>query len=256
MNSTLSFPQKLFKSLFDIRYYAEVLKQKTSKAVKFGIVAALFFGSLSMIQPLVEWNRTIDQIVTDMQLHLAPFTVSKGVLSSTSGTPYALNMAGLAIVVDPRTDETALQSDAGFGFYLTKSKITIKNGLNVGKSQGYKELLKESFNKEDLIAVISTMRYVGWILIPLGALYGIVMLFFSAALTMFFGRVVYALSRKTITHRDSFVVAIYAQVFAGTLYLMATLSQLEITYLYPMCMMVMGLYYFRLSRLDEQDHEG
>lgn len=255
MNSTQSFPKKLFRSLFDIGYYKEVLKQKTSKAVKFGIVAALFFGSLSMIQPLVEWNRTIDQIVQDMQVHLSPFTVDKGELVSASGTPYALNMAGLAIVVDPRSVDTPLQSDAAFGFYLTKDRVTIKNVLNVGESQSYKELVEDSFGKDDLIAAISTMRYVGWSLIPLGALYGVVLLFFSAVLTMFFGRVVFAISGKTITHRESFVVGIYTQVVAGTLFLLAGILQLEITYLYPLCLMVMGLYYFKLSRWDDQEHE-
>lgn len=255
MNNTQSFPEKLFRSLYDISYYVEVLKQKTSKAIKFGILVALFFGSLSMIRPLVEWDRTIDQILVDMDLHLSPFTITKGILTSTSELPYALNMEGLAIVVDPRSEETDLQSDAGFGFYLTKNKMIIKNGIGAEKSLGYQEILKESFGKEDLKALVSTMRFGGWFLVPLGALYGILMLFLSAAITMFFGQVVYAFSRKNITYRDSFVVAIYAQVLTGVLFLLTSVFLLDLTLFYPLCLMVMGLYYLKLSRWDETEHK-
>lgn len=255
MNNKQSFPVKLYRSLYDISFYAEALKQKTAKAVKFGILLALFFGSLAMIRPLVDWNRTIDQIMLDMELHLPAFTISNGVLSSTSATPYALNMGGLAVVVDPRGSETALQPDATFGFYLTKDRMIIKNGMGVPKAMAYQEFLKESFSKEDLKALVSTMRYGGWFLIPLGALYGILILFLSAALTMFFGRVVYAVSRKNITHRDSFVVAIHAQVLTGVLYLLTSIFLVELPLFYPLCLMLMGLYYVNLSRWDETEHD-
>lgn len=251
MNNTQSFPVKLYRSLYDISYYVEVLKQKTSKAVKFGILIALFFGSLSMIRPLVEWNRTIDQILLDMQLHLAPFTISKGVLTSTEEAPYALNMEGLAIVVDPSSTETTLQTDAAFGFYLTKDRMVIRNGIGTGKSMAYQEFLKESFGKDDLSALISTMRLGGIVLIPLGALYGIVMLFLSAGITMFFGRVVYAFSRKAISYRDSFVVAIHTQVLTGVLYLMSSIFMVELSLFYPLCLMLMGLYYLNLSKWED-----
>jgi len=255
VNNKQSFPVKLYRSLYDIGYYAESLKQKTSQAIKFGILIALFFGSLSMIRPLVDWNRTIDQIMLDMQLRLPAFTISNGILSSTSQTPYALNMEGLAVVVDPRSSETTLQPDATFGFYLTKDQMIIKNGMGAPKSLTYQEFLKESFNKEDLKALVSTMRYGGWFLVPLGALYGILMLFLSAAMTMFFGRVVYAFSRKNITHRDSFVVAIHAQVLTGVLYLMTSIFLVELPLFYPLCLMLMGLYYLNLSRWDETEHD-
>lgn len=255
MNKTLSFPEKLFRSLYDISYYTEVLKQKTSKAVKFGILVALFFGSLAMIRPLVEWNRTIDQILLDMELHLPEFTISEGVLKSTSQAPYALNMEGLAIVVDPRAEETVLQSEAGFGFYLTQNKMIIRNGMGSGQAMAYKDLLKESFGKPDLKALVSTMRFGGLILIPLGAVYGILLLFLSASITMFFGRVVYGIARKPITYRDSFVVGIYAQVLSGTLFLMTSVFLVELPMLYPLCLMMMGLYYYRLSRWDEMEHD-
>lgn len=255
MNNSPLFPMKLYRSLYDVSYYVEVLKQKTSKAVKFGIVAALFFGSLTMIRPLVEWNRTIDQILTDMELHLAPFTISEGVLTSTSGTPYALNIEGLAIVVDPLAADTALQSDAELGFFFTQNKMIIRNGLNSGQSMAYKDLLKDSFGKEELKALVSTMRLGGLALIPLGALYGVLMLFLSAGITMFFGRVVYAFSRKAITYRDSFVVAIYAQVLAGTLFLLSGIFLLELPLFYPLCLLLMGFYYLNLSRWEDMEHD-
>lgn len=255
MNNTQSFPEKLFRSLHDISYYVEVLKQKTSRAVKYGILVALFFGSLSMIQPLVEWNRTIDQILADMELHLPSFTITKGILTSTSDVPYALNMEGLAIVVDPRSEVTPLQADAGFGFYLTKNKMVIRNGMNSGQSMAYSDFLKESFGKDDLKALVSTMRLGGLLMIPLGALYGILLLFLSSAITMFYGRVVYAFSRKVISFRDSFVVAIYAQVITGVLYLMSSIFLLDLPLLYPLCLILMGFYYMKLSRWDEREQK-
>lgn len=255
MTNKQSFPVKLFRSLYDIGYYVEVLRQKTSKAVKYGILVALFFGSLSMIQPLVEWNRTIDQILVDMELHLPPFTITKGNLVSTSDVPYALNMEGLAIVVDPRGEVTPLQAEAGFGFYLTKNKMIVKNGINSGQNLYYQDFLKESFGKEDLKLLVSTMRFGGWLMIPIGALYGVLLLFLSASITMFYGRVVYAFSRKVISYRDSFVVAIYAQVLTGTVFLMTSIFLLDLPLLYPMCLILMGFYYLNLSRWDEKAHK-
>lgn len=255
MNNKQSFPVKLYRSLYDITYYVEVLKEKTSKAIKFGILIALFFGSLSMVRPLVEWNRTIDQILVDMDLHLAPFAISEGILTSTSKDPYALNMEGLAIVVDPNSTETTLQPDASFGFYLTKDKMVIRNGLGSGNSMAYGEFLKESFGKEDLKTLISTMRLGGLVLMPLGALYGIVMLFLSAAITLLFGRVVYAFSRKAISYRDSFVVAIHAQVITGVLFLLTSIFMLELSLFYPLCLMLMGLYYLNLSRWEDMERK-
>jgi len=188
-----------------------------------------------------------------MQLHLAPFTITKGVLTSTSETPYALNMEGLAIVVDPRGEETALQTGAAFGFYLTKNKMTVKNGLNSGKSMLYQEMFKESFGKDDLKALVSTMKFGGWFLVPIGALYGILLFFLSASITMFFGRVVYAVTRKAITYRDSFVIAIHTQILSGVFFLISSIFMLEIPMLYPLCLLMMGFYYLKLSRLDDAE---
>lgn len=254
MNNTPSFPMKLLRSLYDISYYAEVLRQKTSKAVKFGILVALFFGSLSMIRPLVEWNRTIDNIIQDIHLHLSPFTISEGILTSTSKAPYALNMKGLAIVVDPGSEETALQAGADFGFYFTKNKMIIRNGMNSGTAIAYKDFLKESFGKEELKGLVSTMKIGGWVLIPLGGLYGIVMLFISASITMFFGRVVYAFSRKPLSYRDSFVIAIHTQVVAGTFFLLSSIFLVELPLFYPLCILLMSLYYLNLARWEDMDH--
>lgn len=254
MNNKQSFPVRLYRSLYDISFYVEALKRKTSQSVKFGILIALFFGSLAMIRPLVEWNRTIDQIIQDMQLHLPAFTITEGVLTSTSDTPYALNMEGLAVVVDPRGPVTTLQPEATFGFYLTQNQMIIKNGIGTAKTMNYQELFKESFGKEDLKGLVSTMRFGGWFLVPLGGVYGILILFLSASMTMFFGRVVYAFSRKVITYRDSFVVAIHAQVLTGALYLMTTVLQVEVPLFYPLCLMLMGLYYLNLSRWEDADH--
>ncbi len=254
MNNTPSFPMKLLRSLYDISYYAEVLKHKTSKAVTFALLIALFFGSLSMIRPLVEWNRTIDSIIQDIHLHLSPFTISEGVLTSTSKSPYALNMNGLAVVVDPASEETTLQAGADFGFYFTKTKMIIRNGLNKGTDITYKDFLKEDFGKEDLKGLVSTMKLGGWFLIPLGGLYGIVMVFISATITMFFGRVVYAFSRKALSYRDSFVVAIHAQVLTAILYLLSSIFLVTMPLFYPLCLMMMGLYYINLARWEDADH--
>ena len=254
MNNNPSFPTKLLRSLYDIGYYVEVLKHKTSKTVKFAIAVGLFFGSLSMIGHLVELNRTIDSIVRDMELHLPPFTVVNGILSNEGNTPYALNMEGLAIVVDPGSEQTGLQSGADYGFYFTKDRMFIKNGISSGQSMAYKDLLKEDFGKEELIGLISTMRLGGWLLIPLGALYGVLMIFISSMVAMFFGRVVFAFSRKPLGYRDSFVIAVHAQVITAILYLMTTIFSVQLPLFYPLCLMVMGFYYLKLARWDETEH--
>lgn len=254
MNNQLSFPEKLLRCLYDMAFYNGVLKEKTSRAVKFGILVALFFGSLAMVRPLVEWSRTIDLIVQDMEVHLAEFTIENGVLVSESQTPYALNMDGLAIVVDPTGEETALQAGAGFGFYLTQTRMIVRNGLNREQGLTYDGLLKESFGKEDLQTLIGTMKLGGLALIPLGALYGIPMLFLSAAVTMFFGRLLFAIARKPISYRDSFVIAIHTQVLGGTLLLISTVMLLDMPLFYPVSLMLMGLTYSRLAQWQDQDH--
>lgn len=250
MNSKLSFPEKLLKCLYDIGYYAEVLKKSTGYTIKFGIMMALFFGSLTMIRPMTEFSRTIDAILQDMDARLKVFTIEDGVMNSTSEAPYALNMQGLAVVVDPSAEETSLQQDAEFGFYLTKTKLVVRSGFGNGQSMLYKDLINKNFGKEELKGLIDALRIGGWVLIPLGALYGVIVLFFSATVTMFYGRLVYAFARKPISYRDSFVVAVHAQALSGFIMLLTSALLINIPYLFPLCLFMMGMYYIRLSRWD------
>lgn len=254
MNNNLSFPMKLYRALYDVGFYVEALKEKTGKAIRFAILLGLFFGSLSMIPSVVEINRTIDSIILDMENRLPAFTIQEGVLVSSSDAPYALNMAGLAVVVDPRASETGLQADADFGFYFTKDRMSIRNAISKTAPIKYANLVRDAFGKEELVALIATMKLGGWLLIPLGGIYGIVMIFISAGLTTFFGRVVYAFSRKVISYRDSFVVAVYAQVITATLFLISAVFMMALPLFYPLCLMLMGMYYLRLSRWDETEH--
>lgn len=253
MNNPMTFPGKLLHSLYDMTFYKEALQEKTARAVRFGILTALFFGSLMMIRPMVEWSRTVDLIIADMEIHLAEFTIQNGVLTSTSDKPYALNMDGLAIVVDPTGVDTALQSSAGMGFYLTKTRMIVRNGMGPQQGMAYSDLLKDSFTKEDLKLLVDAMKLGGLALIPLGAVYGIPVLFLSAGVTMFFGRVLNAVARKRISYRDSFVIGIYAQVLAGTLMLFSSVFLVQLPLFYPVTLMLMGLYYAKLARTEDQE---
>ena len=155
---------KLYRALYDVGFYVEALKEKTGKAIRFAILLGLFFGSLSMIPSVVEINRTIDSIILDMENRLPAFTIQEGVLVSSSDAPYALNMAGLAVVVDPRASETGLQADADFGFYFTKDRMSIRNAISKTAPIKYANLVRDAFGKEELVALIATMKLGGWLL--------------------------------------------------------------------------------------------
>lgn len=255
MNNTPSFPVKLLRCLYDIRYYSEVLKHKTSKAVKFAILLGLFFGTLTMIRPLVDMERSINMVIADMERSHASFSISEGVMTSSSQKPYMINKDNYAIVVDPGDDKADMQPESPMVIYFSKSKVSIRNELGNETAFSYKSLLSDTKEKVDLALVLSSMSFVSWlVLIPMGGLYGIVMVFMSASITMFFGRVVYAFSRKPISYRDSFVIAVHAQVLTATLFLLSSIFRVAMPLFYPLCLMMMGMYFLNLARLDNMDH--
>jgi len=242
----LSFIKRFFSCLAKIGFYKMVVREKTRKAVFYGIILALSIGSLTMISPVVQFGTQIDQIIGDIQDSAPEFKIVGGTLTGLK-EPYAVSGGIVALVLDSSTKST-VQKDAPIGIFFLKDRLSIHSSTQIIQEQSYKTFVTGDFTKSSLVEMMGALKLFFWIMLPFGALFSCAGLFASSVVAMFMGVFIFKVQKKKLSYRDSYVIGIYAHTLPWLVCLIASVFMIPLPLFYVMNLVLVALIYFQVAR--------
>lgn len=243
MSDHIHFIKRMQLSLYHMGFYHKVLREKTGKAVRYGVLMALFMGSLTMIAPMVQWSDTVDQVLVDIRTSAPSFEIRDGRMIKLA-EPYAIDNGSLALVLDS-AKSVPVRKNATMGLYFQQESLKLSGAMKVPVEQPYRSLFVKPFGKSELIQFVTQMKAIGWLMIPLGGIIAALSVLGSSVLAALCGMGIYRANKKKLSFRDSYVISLYAHTVPWLVGVITSAFLVAIPYFMVMALMLVALTYVR-----------
>lgn len=167
----MNFLTRLLKSITDFKFYQEFQKESIGKAFLYLIKLTIIFGTVSMVNPMLLFDRGIDQAQVFFQEKIPYFVFENGELNVSGEQPFIWEdeAKDLILVMDTsgRVGPEIL-ADYREGFYITKDHAVYKpNGIEK-REFDFSQLKEAKFTKDDVAAWIPNLKWFGILLVIFG----------------------------------------------------------------------------------------
>ncbi|NJD02761.1 MAG: DUF1189 domain-containing protein [Ruminiclostridium sp.] len=238
----LNFFTKIYYSISGFENYRFFVMQKTGRAVVYLLLLSLIIGLIGIIQPVIESNKMINQMIEGLERDVPDFTFENGNLDVKAKMPLIIDEGGLTIIIDTSgaTDESILDSYNN-ALLILQNKMIQKNYANQRVTdftvlQGFK------IDKSDVRNMLPLVKWFILFLFIILPPFIIAGRFLNALFVSIIGLIINSVKNTNLPYRDIFAISAHSLTlplilgtildFAGVHFLLSTLVYYLISAIY------------------------
>jgi hypothetical protein len=245
---------RFYRSITDFKFSNHFIKEKTSKAVGllfFGyLLFILVFGGVTLAKIIPFMNEMKINITSeinkmpDFELHNAQFTFEDG------RTYYEENFDGFTIIVDSEQAHDIMYYENTYDSYMV-----IKDGnLYMDSPVATPLNTANPINKDMIVTLLKAMIPAIYIGLGIGAVFGILVMFFISAAVWGLVLIINSLIKKGLTSSECYRVAAHAMVLPGIFMLLVWTLPFDIPMVFIMYLLIASFYAYQFMNSYEPEN--
>ncbi|MCX7920632.1 MAG: DUF1189 domain-containing protein [Clostridia bacterium] len=205
-----NFFTKAVKSISDFGYYKNLIKQSVGKSISYLLLLCLILGTISMIRPVLEFNRGISTFISAFEKNIPEFVLENGELNVSGPMPVTTEEDGAIFIIDTsgRTGVEALNNYDN-GMLVLKDKMIQKNLGNIQTTE-FSSLAGLKLTKSDIGQWLPFLKFISVFIVLFGLIVFIIGKLLSALLISIIGLLLNAIVSAGLTFKDIFKMAVYS----------------------------------------------
>lgn len=220
-----NFFSKLKNNIYNIKTFSEYVKEGLGKAILYALLLSLIIGGIQGIYMGFRAKNTIEKNISEFNNPKYDFTIKDGVLNMKN-SPIKINENNGVFYLDSKKDLKDAESLKNIYVHENMYVLFLKDGIKVGqganlnKEFAYKDLFSGPINNK---AIISDMKYLAIIIVPILIIVTIVQYFVSFLLNCLlvtaFSIIIGMIMGLRIRSKALYSLAIYAGTLPSILLL-------------------------------------
>jgi len=238
--------ERMIRSVTDFKFSNQFIKDSTGKAIGLLFFGYLLFivsiGIFIMISVGPFFNELNDGSIEVID-EIPDFTIENGQFSfENNAVYYEKEFDGMMILFDLDNRNTDEYYATTYNNYiLVKENGVYQNNLQLSSF----DTLQTNIDKSTLYDIAKLLKPMLFIGMGIGAVLGILGLFFMSALVWAITIIINGFIKKDITSGECYKVAVHSMVLPGVLMLVNWISPVEIPYFIVIYLVVAGLYAYK-----------
>lgn len=232
-----SFINKVKISIFKINNYDELIKEKLSSAIIYGLLLSITLGSLVGIFGSYTIKETKNEIISILEEDKNKFTLENGVLN-LENSPMKYEKGKFILYIDTDKEKSEIDSLRSILIHKDYSIAILKDGVVIdanGYIQEYTFMNNEEiFKNQDLISSINRFGFLGNFIFIIMIIQIFIGMIIDTLLLSVVAQLINKLENVRISYGDIFKVCIHSITFATIIN--------QITYLNSLGFLISGFY--------------
>lgn len=206
----LNFFTKVYYSMAGFENYRFFISQKMGRTVVYLLLLSLIIGLIGIIQPMVETNNMIGQVIEGIEDVIPDFTFENGKLDVHAEMPIIIGESGSTIIIDTSgaTNESILDSYDN-AILILENRMIQKNFANqqVTDFSMLQGIRLDRDSVKNMLPLIKWFMLILFIILPPFIIAG---RFLSALLVSIIGIIINSARNTGLPYRDIFSISAYA----------------------------------------------
>lgn len=216
MNFINKFINKIRISIFKINNYDELIKEKLSSAIIYGLLLSIILGSLVGIYGSYQFRDTKNKFVSILEEDQNDFTLENGALTFEN-SPIKYEKGKFILYIDTNKVKSEIDSLRSILIHKDYSIAMLKDGVVIDVN-GYKQeytFTKNNtvFNNQELISSINRFGFVGNFIFIITIIQIFIGMIIDTLLLSVVVQVINRLEKIRISYKDILKICIYSITF-------------------------------------------
>jgi Protein of unknown function (DUF1189) len=231
------FIDKVKISIFKVNRYNELIIEKLSSAIIYGLLLSITLGFLIGIYDSYEFRQTKNEMVSILEKEDNKFILENGVLNFEK-SPMKYEKGKFIVYIDTSKSKNEISSLRSILIHKDYSIAILKDGIVMDLNEYSQELTfindENIFKNQDLINTINKFGFLGNFIFIINIIGIFISMIIDTLLLSIFAQLVSRLENIKISYKDIFKICIHAITFTTILS--------KITYLSSLGFLINGVY--------------
>lgn len=204
------FVKQFYESITRIETYRDRLRGPLCEAIVFMVVVTLSLGTLSMIRPILEFNRGIRQVTIGIEKDLPDFILKDGQL--TAAKPFLMRKGKQSIIIMDTSEVHRPEEMEGYtdGVFIGKDRIILQQNGFIRREMRFDEFAGVEFTKEDLVRFLPYLQWLDPLILIFGWFGFFIGKLCSAIILSLLGFIIAARLQTRMGFKGLYKLSIYA----------------------------------------------
>jgi hypothetical protein len=231
------FINKVKISIFKINNYDELIKEKLSSAIIYGLLLSITLGSLVGIYDSYTIKETKNKMISILEDDENKFTLENGILTFEN-SPMKYEKGKFILYIDTNKAKSEIDSLRSILIHKDYSMAILKDGIVMDLSEYSQELTFANdgniFKNQDLINTINKFGFLGNFIFIINIIGIFISMIIDTLLLSIFAQLVNRLENIRMSYQDIFKICIHSITFTTILS--------KIIYLNSLGFLISGVY--------------
>lgn len=241
----LNFFTKIYYSIASFDSYRFFIRQRTGKAVLYLLLLSFLVTLAGILQPIIESNKIITQVVGEIEDIIPDFNFENGRLNVDAQMPLIIDDGGMTIIIDTsgNTDESIL-NNYDMALLIMRDQMIQKNFANQQVTD-FSVFQSISFDRSDIKNLIPLAKWLFLIILAIAVPFFIAGRFISVLFISIIALIINSARNANLPYRSIYTISTYALTlplilctildFANVPFLLSTLVYYLIAGIYAGC---------------------
>ncbi|MEN6315986.1 MAG: DUF1189 domain-containing protein [Clostridiaceae bacterium] len=207
--SRIGFFSSIYYSIAGFSKYRYFLRNSTGRAIVYLLIISLVIGVITLVPEVNLFNKTIDELVTNIDTTIPDFTFADGKLEVKATMPIIIDNGGTAIVIDTSPDAEKILDSYDMIILITSDKIIQKNYVDksVTNLSNFQGLV---MTRDSIRQVLPVMKPIGIAVFLFLGIFFICGKFISALIVSIIGLIINSVKNTRLSYHNIFKISVYS----------------------------------------------
>lgn len=249
------FFDRIKHSILTGKFYLDIRKETTGKAIKYFLLIVLLLTSITFIKTAFSMNAGLQEANIFVQNELPDFTLQDGRLTVHDPMPIVNEFDGGIVVIDTTGQylEDVLDSYE-MGIFVTTDRLVYKKNSIESQTMKFTELNGFELQKSDILFFVG--KWSGAVIavfVIVGILFSIAGKFIGLLVVSVLGIIINAIMKTGLKYDAIIRTSVYAMTLAMIINTAIGLTGFQIPFFFILYYGLISFYFYRAFRLSPDD---